>query len=66
MFLPETFAPALLSAKARRLRLKTGRWELHSRQEMQDFAIETFVEKNLTRPLRMIVLEPMVGYVLIL
>ncbi|EIM92287.1 MFS general substrate transporter [Stereum hirsutum FP-91666 SS1] len=61
MFLPETFAPALLSAKARRLRLKTGRWELHSRQEMQDFAIETFVEKNLTRPLRMIVLEPMVG-----
>lgn len=32
-FFPETFAPAILNAKARKLRWKTGRWEvsLHSR-----------------------------------
>ncbi|EIM90804.1 MFS general substrate transporter [Stereum hirsutum FP-91666 SS1] len=60
VFLPETYGPALLSAKAKELRLRTGRWELHSRQEMQEFTLGSFVEKNLTRPLRMLALEPMV------
>lgn len=57
--LPETYAPALLTAKARKLRLQTGRWELHSRQEMQPFDLDSFIEKNLTRPLRMLAFEPM-------
>ena len=29
--MPETFPPTLLTYKARQLRLKTGRWELHSK-----------------------------------
>ena len=33
-FLPETYAPALLAAKARKLRLKTGRRALHSKCEL--------------------------------
>ncbi|EIN08811.1 MFS general substrate transporter [Punctularia strigosozonata HHB-11173 SS5] len=59
-FLPETFAPVLLTRKARRLRLKTGRWALHSRQEMQEYTLRSFMEKNLLRPLRMLATEPMV------
>ncbi|KAF8494535.1 major facilitator superfamily domain-containing protein [Gautieria morchelliformis] len=58
--LPETYAPAILTHKARRLRLKTGRWSLHSRLEMNDFTITAFLEKNLRRPLRMIIHEPVV------
>jgi DHA1 family multidrug resistance protein-like MFS transporter len=57
--LPETFAPVLLTRKARNLRLKTGRWALHSRQETQDYTLKSFMEKNLLRPIRMLVTEPM-------
>jgi DHA1 family multidrug resistance protein-like MFS transporter len=60
IFLPETFAPVILTRKARRLRLRTGRWALHSRQETQDYSIRTFMEKNLVRPISMIYSEPMV------
>lgn len=58
-FLPETFAPVLLSRKAQQLRWKTGRYALHSRQEMQPVSIKSFAKKNLILPLRMIALEPM-------
>jgi MFS family permease len=59
VFLPETFAPVLLTRKARRLRLKTRKWALHSRQEEQDFTLRMFLEKNLLRPVRMLFTEPM-------
>lgn len=59
-FLPETFAPVLLTRKARKLRWKTKRWSLHSRQEMNEVNLKTFMRRNLLLPLRMIVLEPMV------
>jgi DHA1 family multidrug resistance protein-like MFS transporter len=59
-FLPETFAPVLLTRKARRLRLKTQRWGLHSRQEMQEYTLKSFLEKNLLRPIKMLMFEPMV------
>ncbi|KZO98541.1 MFS general substrate transporter [Calocera viscosa TUFC12733] len=59
-FLKETFAPALLTSKARRLRIRTGRWALHSRQEEQEFTLQMFLQKNLVRPLEMIAFEPMV------
>jgi DHA1 family multidrug resistance protein-like MFS transporter len=58
-FLPETFAPVLLTRKARALRLQSGRWALHSRQEMQEYTLRSFLEKNLLRPIRMLATEPM-------
>ncbi|GAA6064705.1 hypothetical protein JCM10212_001610 [Sporobolomyces blumeae] len=60
LFVPETFAPVLLTRKANRLRRKTGRWELHSKHEENDFSIKIFVEKTLTRPITMLAREPMV------
>jgi DHA1 family multidrug resistance protein-like MFS transporter len=59
IFWPETFAPVLLTRKARKLRLKTGRWSLHSRQEMQEYTLKSFLDKNLLRPIRMLATEPM-------
>lgn len=59
IFLPETFAPVLLTRKARQLRWKTGRYALHSRQETVQISFKIFASKNLILPLRMIVLEPM-------
>ncbi|KZT61632.1 MFS general substrate transporter [Calocera cornea HHB12733] len=64
-FLKETFAPVLLTEKARRLRIRTGRWALHSRQEMQDFTLQMFLQKNLVRPLEMLAFEPMVTLITI-
>lgn len=63
LFLPETFAPVILTRKARQIRWKTQRWGLHSRQEMQPISIKTFMTKNLVVPLRMIALEPIVSCV---
>ncbi|KAH8915032.1 MFS general substrate transporter [Atractiella rhizophila] len=62
-FLPETFAPAILTAKAKRLRLKTKNWALHSAQEMEDHGIAEFFEKTVRRPLEMLVLEPICALV---
>lgn len=60
IYLPETYAPVLLSTKAMKLRKATNRWALHSKHEMNDFSITNFLENNLTRPLKMLVKEPMV------
>ncbi|KIM78033.1 hypothetical protein PILCRDRAFT_76019 [Piloderma croceum F 1598] len=54
VFLPETYAPVILTRKARKLRLKTGRWALHSRHETNDFTLRGFLETNLLRPVKMI------------
>ncbi|KAK9894126.1 MFS general substrate transporter [Cystobasidium minutum MCA 4210] len=60
LFFPETFAPVILNAKARNLRWKTGRWELHSKSEMNPVGLNIFLHKHLILPLKMIVMEPMV------
>lgn len=60
-FLPETYAPVLLTRKAKALRLKTGRWSLHSKQEMQEFTLRSFLQKTLFLPVKMILTEPIVS-----
>jgi len=59
-FLPETSANALLSKKARKMRLKTKRWELHSKHEEIDHSLSAFLHTTLFLPLIMLVKEPMV------
>ncbi|GAA6006447.1 MFS transporter [Rhodotorula paludigena] len=60
LLVPETFAAVILTRKAQRLRLRTKRWALHSKHEENDFSPRHFVEKTVTRPLQMLVKEPMV------
>ncbi|ORX40117.1 major facilitator superfamily domain-containing protein [Kockovaella imperatae] len=60
LFLPETSSAILLSNKAKRLRLETGRWALHAKAEEVDHSLSTFVHKTLSLPLQMLAKEPMV------
>lgn len=59
-FLPETSAAIILTRKARRLRLQTGRWSLHSQHEEKDHSLKVFARTSLLLPLTMLVKEPMV------
>ncbi|WVR03429.1 hypothetical protein IAU60_000420 [Kwoniella sp. DSM 27419] len=59
-FLPETSSSAILTRKAKRLRLQTGHWALHSKHEETDHSLKVFMRKNLVLPLVMLVKEPMV------
>lgn len=56
--LPETFLPRLLTLKARRLRLETKNWAIHSQQEETPVDIKSFIVRYLTRPFEMLFQEP--------
>ena len=59
-FLPEVYAPVLLKWKAQKLRKDTGDdrfWAPHERIKLD---IKSIVTKQLSRPLTMLVVEPMV------
>ncbi|GAA5978913.1 hypothetical protein JCM11641_000091 [Rhodosporidiobolus odoratus] len=60
LLVPETFSPVILTRKAKDLRFRTKRWALHSKHEENDFSLKHFAEKTLTRPIVMLIKEPMV------
>ncbi|KAK4503180.1 hypothetical protein PRZ48_006608 [Zasmidium cellare] len=55
---PETADSILLQRKAQALRLETGNWALHAKSAEEPAYLRTFVEKYLTKPAKMLVLEP--------
>ena len=59
-FISETSASIILTRKARRMRLETKRWALHSQFETVDHSLNAFIHKTLFLPLQMLVKEPMV------
>lgn len=59
-FLPETYAPVILQRKANHLRHVTGNWALHSKLDEKELTLKEVVERNLVRPLRMLVTEPII------
>lgn len=58
--LPETFAPVLLSRKAKRLRKETGDERYHHPHEHEKITLKNVLTKHVSRPLRMLLTEPMV------
>ena len=54
LILDESYPPALLAHKARRLRIKTGNWALHARHEEWDPAPMELVRKFGIRPFKML------------
>ncbi len=54
IFLDESYAPALLVTKARRLRHETGNWALHARHEEWDVSVKEMVHKYLLTPFRLL------------
>ena len=57
-FLDETYAPTLLGNKARRTRLDSGDWAVHSKAEETDFTMKELATKYLVRPLILLCLDP--------
>ena len=58
LFFKETYPPAVLVSKAAYLRRRTKNWAIHAKQEEIEIDIRELIEKNLSRPLRMLVTEP--------
>lgn len=56
----ESYPPALLTKKADRLRRETGDWSIHSEQEELKLDFNSILTVYLIRPLRMLVLDPVV------
>ncbi|KAE8371858.1 major facilitator superfamily domain-containing protein [Aspergillus bertholletiae] len=60
LFLKETYAPCLLIAKAEALRQQTSNWGIHAKQEVIKVDLQELIEKYFTRPLRMLITEPII------
>ncbi|EME49321.1 hypothetical protein DOTSEDRAFT_84740 [Dothistroma septosporum NZE10] len=60
VFLEETYPPVILVNKAADLRRRTKNWGIHAKQEEIEVDLRELVEKNLSRPMRMLFTEPIV------
>lgn len=60
IFLEETYPPVILVNKASELRRRTKNWGIHAKQEEIEIDLRELVEKNLSRPMRMLFTEPIV------
>ncbi|KAG8528456.1 uncharacterized protein KY384_007374 [Bacidia gigantensis] len=58
IFMPETYAPAVLHREAKRLRYQTKNWAIHSKGDENYISGKVILEVYLTRPFRMFYLEP--------
>ncbi|MCJ1435467.1 hypothetical protein MMC27_004840 [Xylographa pallens] len=60
IFLEETYPPVVLVGKAAELRRRTKNWGIHAKQEEIEVDFRELVSKNFSRPLRILVTEPIV------
>lgn len=60
IFLKETYPPVVLVEKASELRRRTRNWGIHAKQEEIEVDFRELVTKNFSRPLRLLVTEPIV------
>jgi DHA1 family multidrug resistance protein-like MFS transporter len=59
-FLEETYPPVILITKAAELRRRTKNWGIHAKQEEIEIDFRELINKNFSRPLRLLVTEPIV------
>lgn len=57
---PETYHTKVLVSKARHLRQETGNWAIHAEHERIQIDIRDIFRKYVTRPVRMLITEPIV------
>jgi MFS transporter, DHA1 family, multidrug resistance protein len=60
LFLEETYPPVILVSKAAELRRRTKNWGIHAKQEEIEIDFRELITKNFSRPLRLLVNEPIV------
>lgn len=58
--LRETYAPVILISKASKIRKTSKNWAIHAKQEKIEINIQEIIQNNLSRPLRLLFLEPIV------
>lgn len=59
-FLSESYPPEILVAKAADLRRRTKNWGIHAKQDEIEIDLRELLEKNFSRPIRMLISEPIV------
>jgi len=59
-FLEETYPPIILVSKAAELRRRTKNWGIHAKQEEIEIDFRELINKNFSRPLRLLFTEPIV------
>ncbi|KAI1644887.1 MFS general substrate transporter [Daldinia loculata] len=59
-FLSETYPPVILIEKAAELRRRTKNWGIHAKQEEIEVDFKELIQKNFTRPMRLLFGEPIV------
>lgn len=62
-FEEETHHPILLVYKARKIKKLTGNWGIHAPHDEFSLSFRDIVEKNLTRPIKMLFLEPILFFI---
>ncbi len=60
ILLEETYPPVVLVQKAEDLRRRTKNWGIHAKQEEIEVDFRELITKNFSRPLRLLVTEPIV------
>jgi len=56
----ETYPPVVLIQKAEELRRRTKNWGIHAQQEEIEVDLRELIERNFSRPIRMLTTEPIV------
>ena len=59
-FFEESYHPVILVAKAREIRERTGNWGVFAAHERVELDLKSIATNNLTRPLEMLVTEPII------
>jgi DHA1 family multidrug resistance protein-like MFS transporter len=59
-YLRETYPPVVLIEKAEELRRRTKNWGIHAKQEEIEVDFGELIEKNFSRPIRILISEPIV------
>jgi len=60
VLMEETYPPVILVNKASELRRRTKNWGIHAKQEEIEIDLRELLEKNLSRPIKMLFTEPIV------
>ena len=60
LFLQESYPPQILVTKASELRRRTKNWGIHAKQEEIEIDFKELLEKNFSRPIRMLITERIV------
>ncbi|KAI0479186.1 major facilitator superfamily transporter [Xylariaceae sp. FL0804] len=60
LFLEETYPPVILIEKAAELRRRTKNWGIHAKQEEIEVDVKELIQKNFSRPMRLLFTEPIV------